>query len=100
MQSRDRYNYGNRNTPFFPISRGSPCRHDDVRSKYNAPRGCTKVSTESLSLDQRRTCESECDSLNGKNDRDQELGSAIGGLEVDFLSSAARYHTSELEPHT
>lgn len=59
-----------------------------------------KISTEGTILGQRRTCEPECDGLNGKNDRDQELGSAIGGFEVDFLSSAARYHTSELEPYT
>lgn len=46
-----------------------------------------------------RTCESQRNSLDGKNRRHQHLGSSIGCLEVDLFAAAARNHAGKLQPH-
>ncbi len=46
-----------------------------------------------------RTCESQRNSLDGKDRRHQHLGSSVGCLEVDLFAAAARNHAGKLQPH-
>jgi len=69
-------------------------------AKTTQPDAGHKISIKDTKQTRKHTCKPECDGLDCKHHRNQELWLAISSFKINLFSSTARHHTAELEPYT